>query len=62
MSHAITSFFSIFVPGSPSVAPLTKVGTIGWGIVASLTIGLIGGIFPANRASRVEVSEALSEG
>jgi putative ABC transport system permease protein len=62
MSHAITSFFAIFVPGSPSVAPLTKIATIGWGIVASLVIGLIGGIFPANRASRVEISEALSEG
>jgi putative ABC transport system permease protein len=62
MSHAITSFFSIFVPGSLSVAPLTKIATIGWGLTASLSIGLIGGIFPANRASRVEISEALSEG
>ncbi len=61
MSHAITSFFSIFVVGSPTVAPLTKVMTVGWGIAASLAIGLIGGIFPASRASKVEISEALSE-
>lgn len=62
MSHGITSFFSIFVPGSPTVAPLTKLSTIGWGIVTSLSIGLIGGVFPANRASKVEISEALSGG
>ena len=62
MSHGITSFFSIFVPGSPSVAPLTKIATIVWGIAASLSSGLIGGILPANRASRVEISEALAEG
>ncbi len=61
MSHAITSFFSIFVEGSPSVAPLTKLTTIGWGIAASLIIGLFGGIFPANRASGLLISEALAE-
>ncbi len=61
MSHAITSFFSIFVEGSPSIAPLTKLATIGWGIAASLIIGLFGGIFPANRASTLLISEALAE-
>jgi len=61
-SHAITSFFSIFVAGSSSVVPLTKITTIGWAMTASLAIGLLGGMLPANRASRVEISEALSEG
>jgi putative ABC transport system permease protein len=61
MSHAITSFFSIFVEGSTSIAPLTKLATIGWGIAASLIIGLFGGIFPANRASTLLISEALAE-
>ncbi len=62
MSHGITSFFAIFVPGSPTVAPLTKIATVGWGMTAALGIGLLGGIFPANRASRLLISEALSEG
>jgi len=61
-SHAITSFFSIFVAGSSSVVPLTKISTIGWAMAASLAIGLVGGMLPASRASRVEISEALSEG
>lgn len=61
MSHAITSFFSIFVEGSPSIAPLTKLSTIVWGIAASLVIGVFGGIFPANRASSLLISEALAE-
>jgi putative ABC transport system permease protein len=61
-SHAITSFFSILVAGSSSVVPLTRISTIGWAMTASLAIGLLGGMLPASRASRVEVSEALSEG
>jgi putative ABC transport system permease protein len=61
MSHAITSFFSIFVESSTSIAPLTKLTTIGWGITASLVIGLFGGIFPANRASSLLISQALAE-
>ncbi len=62
MSHAITSFFSVMVPGSSGIVPLTRVSTIVWGIVAALSIGLIGGISPANRASRIQIAEALSEG
>jgi putative ABC transport system permease protein len=62
MSHAITSLFSVMVPGSTSVVPLTKVSTIIWGIAASLSIGLLGGMFPANQASRLQIAEALSEG
>ncbi len=61
MSHGITSIFSIFVAGSSSVAPLTKLTTIGWAMFASLSIGLIGGISPASNASKVEISRALTE-
>ena len=61
MSNAITSFFSIFVPGS-SVAPVTKFTTIGWAMIVSLVIGLIGGVLPARNAAKIQISEALSEG
>jgi putative ABC transport system permease protein len=62
MSHGITSFFALLVTGSTAIAPLTKLTTIWWGIAASIGIGLIGGMSPASRASRMEISEALSEG
>jgi len=61
MSNAVTSFFSIFVPGS-AVSPVTKFSTIGWAIVASLAIGLVGGVLPARNAAKLQISEALSEG
>jgi putative ABC transport system permease protein len=61
MSHGITSVISAVVSTTGSVAPLTKLTTVGWGIVASVTIGLIGGILPASRASKVQISQALTE-
>jgi len=61
-SHAITSFFSILVQGSTTVTPLTKLSTIGWAMVASLSIGIVGGLIPSHRASAVQISEALAEG
>jgi len=48
-----------FVSGAPALSALPGLGTVGMAMGLSVGIGLVGGAYPAYRASRLNPVEAL---
>jgi putative ABC transport system permease protein len=49
-----------YTPGANQfIAPAWSVGTFAWALGVAILLGLLGGIYPAWRASRLQPVEAL---